>query len=85
MVFALQVWETVSSEDFRATWGVEWVSVARWVVAITVHFEISDTAVQFYSEGVMRTFQKTLCRGSACRLSAHLYLDAGMVPLYDAY
>jgi len=64
MVFALQVWGTVSSEDFRATWGVEWGSVARWVVAITVHFEISDTLVLFnfirisFCEGDMRTFQK---------------------------
>lgn len=58
------VWGTVSSEDFRATWGVEWGSVARWVVAITVHFEISDTLVLFnfirisFCEGDMRTFQK---------------------------
>ena len=47
MVFALQVWGTVSSEDFRATWGAEWGSVARWAVAITVHFEISDILVLF--------------------------------------
>ena len=71
MVFALQVWGTASSEDFRATWGAEWGSVARWVVAITVHFEVWDTAVLFnfirikFCEGVMRTFQKTFCRGSA--------------------
>lgn len=91
MVFALQVWGTVSSEDFRATWGVEWGSVARWAVATTVHFEISDTVVLFnfirirFREGVVRTFKKTLCHGSACRLLAHLYLDAGMLPLYDVY
>ena len=64
MVFALQVWGTVSSEDFRATWGVEWGSVARWVVAITAHFEISDTIVLFnfirirFFEGVMRTLKR---------------------------
>ena len=91
MVFAFQVWGTVSSEDFRATWGVEWGSVARWVVATTVHFEISHTVVLFnfirirFCEEVMRTFKKTLCRGSACRLFVHLYLDVGMVPPYDLY
>jgi hypothetical protein len=44
-VFALQVWATVSSEDFRATLGVVWGSVARWAVATTVHFELSDAVV----------------------------------------
>ena len=47
MVFAFQVWGTVFSEDFQATWAVEWGSVARWVAAITVHFEISDAVVLF--------------------------------------
>jgi hypothetical protein len=64
MVFALQVWGTVSSADFRATWEVEWGSVARWVVAITVRFEISDTVVLFnfiaisFCEGVVWTFKR---------------------------
>jgi len=64
MVFALQVWGTVSSEDFQATWGVEWGSVARWAVAITVHFEISDKVVLFnfipirFCEGVIRTYKR---------------------------
>jgi hypothetical protein len=64
MVFAFQVWGTVSSEDFQATWGVEWGSVARWVVAITVHFEVLVTVVIFnlickgFCEGVVRTFKK---------------------------
>jgi hypothetical protein len=42
-----QVWETVSSEDVQATWGVEWGSVARWAVAITAHFKISDQPTRF--------------------------------------
>jgi hypothetical protein len=72
MVFALQVWGTVFSEDFRATWGVEWGSVARWAVATTVHFKISDTVVLFnfirirFCEGVVRTFKKTFCHASVC-------------------
>jgi hypothetical protein len=44
-----QVWETVSSEDVQATWGVEWGSVARWAVAITAHFKISDQPTCFHS------------------------------------
>jgi hypothetical protein len=47
MVFAFQVWGTVFSEDFQAAWAVEWGSVARWVAAITVHFEISDAVILF--------------------------------------
>lgn len=43
-----QVWETVSSEDVQATWGVEWGSVARWAVAITAHFKISDQPTCFH-------------------------------------
>jgi hypothetical protein len=59
MVFTLQVWGTVSSEDFRATWGVEWGSVARWVAAITAPSEVADMIVLFnficirFCEGVM--------------------------------
>lgn len=37
-----QVWGAVSSEDIQAAWGVEWGTVARWAVAITVHFKISN-------------------------------------------
>jgi hypothetical protein len=89
MVFVFQVWGTVSSEDFQATWGVEWGSVARWAVAITVHFEVSDAVVLCdfncigFCEGVMRTFKRTVYCVSSCRLLVHLYLHACMVPLND--
>ena len=87
MVFAFQVWGTVSSEDFQATWGVEWGSVARWVVAITVHFEVSVAVVIFnlickgFSEGVVRTFKKDTLLWFYLPTLVHLHVHACVVPL----